>query len=215
MNSRKHSRATALRFGFAALAGAALLAVAGCTNAQLTDVYQDPDFRGPGLRSVLVVSQRKDDVQRRLWEDEVTGALRQQGVLAISSYTVYPNGMPSQNDLSAAVAEQHLDGAVIIRPLKASAETHWMPGWTSIRPVDAYNPWSGRDVIVYRDRYHPGYHYIDRVVRQQVTVWTSGKDGRMIWAGTVEVENPGNADQFRHDLASSVAPQLRKFGVLA
>jgi|SRR5215831_4503047 len=195
------------------LAAGALLAVTGCTNAQLTDVYQDPSFQGPPLRSVLVISQNTDDVQRRLWEDEINFAMRDQGVIAISSYTVYPNGVPSQNELEQAVIDQHLDGALIVKPLQPTQETHYVPGWDSIHPVEYYNPWSGRSAVVYRDHWHPGYAYSDRVMRDQVTVWTGGKDGKMIWAGTVEVENPGSRDQLRHDLASRVAPELRKWGV--
>ena len=197
-----------------ALGAGVLLAVAGCTSAQLSDVYEDPSFQGPPLRSVLVVSQHKDDVQRRLWEDEINFALRDQGVIAISSYTVDPKSIPSQDDLETMVAEQHLDGALIVKPLQPGQETHFVPGWTSVHPVDYYNPWSGRTVIAYRDRYHPGYVYSDRVLRQQVTVWSAGNGAKMIWAGTVEVENPDSRDQLRHDLATRVAPELRKYGVM-
>jgi len=213
----KPNRAVVTRSGRAAgiaLAAGALLAVMGCTNAQLTDVYEDPGFQGPPLRSVLVVSLHKDDVQRRLWEDEINNAMRAQGVLAISSYTVYPNGVPNQDELISGVTDQHLEGALIVKPLTPTLETHYVPGWTSVHPVDYYNPWSGRSAIVYRDRYHPGYEYSDRVLRQQVTVWTGGKDGKMIWAGTVDVDNPASRDQLRHDLASRVAPELRKYGVM-
>ena len=197
-----------------ALGAGVLLAVAGCTNAQLTDVYEDPSFQGPPLRSVLVVSQHKDDVQRRLWEDEINFALRDQGVIAISSYTVDPKSIPSQDDLETMIADQHLDGALIVKPLQPGQETHFVPGWTSVHPVDYYNPWTGRSVVGFRDRYHPGYAYSDRVLRQQVTVWNAGKDAKMIWAGTVEVENPDSRDQLRHDLATRVAPELRKYGVM-
>ncbi len=195
------------------IAGLALLA-AGCTDARVTNVWSDPSRGSVTARSLLVVSQRKDATQRRLWEDAVREQLLRSGVNAVASYSLFPDGVPGQKALGQAIEDQHLDAAIVLKPLTATQETSWVPGWRSVQPREYYNPWSGRDRIVYTSRWHPGYSVTDRTLREQVTVWTPDDGGRMIWAATVESTNPGSQDAFRHDIAGGVVPGLKKARVI-
>ena len=198
------------------IAGLALgtVAMAGCTNARLVGVWSDPDYNDAPARSMLVVSQRKDPVDRRLWEDEVRASLQKSGVDAVASYTLFPDGVPSQQALQQALEDRNLDAALVLKPLRATRETRWVPGWNTIAPREYYNPWNGRSAIVYTRRRSPGYRVTDRTLREQVTVWTASDGGQMVWAATVEADNPGSADNLRRDIGAGVVPGLRKAGVI-
>ncbi|MCC6349087.1 MAG: hypothetical protein IT347_05795 [Candidatus Eisenbacteria bacterium] len=196
------------------VAGFGLLA-AGCTNARVVGVWSDPNRPAGPAGSFLVVSQRKDAVQRRQWEDDVQAQLARSGLRAVSSYTLFPDGVPSQQALDDAMTSQHFDAAIVLKPLKATRDTRWVPGWRSVEPVNYYNPWTGYDRIVYRGRWHPGYAETDHTLREQVTVWDAAAGGRMVWAATVESTNPSSASDLRQSIGRGIVPGLRKAGVIA
>ena len=59
-----------------------------------------------------------------------------------------------------------------------------------------------------------GYRVVDRIARQQVTIWAAGEDPRMVWAATVESENPSSRDALRRDVAQGLVPALVHGGIL-
>lgn len=203
------------RWGALLVAALGSAAIAGCTDAQLVNVWSDPDWSARPLRSVLVVSQDRDPVARRLWEDTVRRKLEDQGVDAVASYTLFPDAAPGRAHLSGAMGDHDLDGALTIRRLRGTAETRWVPGWREISPRAYYDPWGGRDVIVYRGHWHPGYRVVDRIAREQLTVWTAEGDARMVWAGTIEIANPGSEEAEARSLAGGMVPGMRRAGLIA
>ena len=211
MNPGRWSRTALAWLG---IAGFGVL-VAGCTDARVVGVWSDPNRPAGTAHSFLVVSQRKDPVQRRLWEDDLQAQLERSGLRAVSSYTLFPGGVPSQKALDEALGNQQLDAAIVLKPLRATKDTYWVPGWKSVVPVDYYNPWNGRDRIVYRGRWHHGYVATDRTLREQVTVWDAAAGGRMVYAATVESTNPTSADALRQSIGRGIVPGLRKAGVIA
>jgi hypothetical protein len=206
------------RAGRGALTGAALAVTAavlgGCATAQLTNVWQDPDFSGARMKTVLVASQRRDATNRRLWEDAMRAELEKDGVRVALSYDQYPDAPATQAQIRTALESGDVQGVVIERPLVSTTETRYVPGWSSIEPREYYNPWSNRGVVVYRERYHRGYHVVDRTAREQITVWSGDDPPKMVWAGTIEIENPSSSQDVRHDLSKALAPGLKKAGLI-
>ena len=166
------------------------------------------------FHSIVVVFQDRDDIRRRLWEDGVSTELGTHGVEATASYHDDGDAPPSRNRLQRLLREGGLDGAVLVRPLPAERESHWVPGWTSEEAHSRYDPWRNREVVVVRPRVHPGYRVVDSIARAQVTVWAGGDDPRMVWAATVETENPATSEQLRGDVASGLVPALTRAGLL-
>jgi len=206
---RRNTQASGkVAWALGAVAAAAMLA-GGCTNAQLVNVWRDPDFGNGAFRSVLVVSQRSDPTERRLWEDAVRQQLGQHGIEAVASYTLYPETAPTRAQLGSALQTGGLDGALIFKSLAPSEQTYWVPGYSTLEPRAYYDPW-GRPLTVVRERYHRGYPVTDRYARVQITAWSAENGGTMVWAGTAEILNPSSSDDVRHDLANAVVPEMRK-----
>ncbi|HUK64828.1 MAG TPA: hypothetical protein VLV15_15915 [Dongiaceae bacterium] len=206
-------RAVPMRHPSIAALTLATLALAGCNDAQLVNVWRDPDFHGP-LKRLLVIAQRRDPTERRLWEDAIADQMMKDDVQAIASYHIYPDEPPGKHAMARAMEDSSIDGALIVRALAPTRETRWVSGWNSVEPRTYYDPWGRGDVIVYRGVHHPGHREVDRIARQQVTVWSAQDDGRMVWAATVEVENPDSRDEMRARFAKGVVPGLKKQGVL-
>jgi len=206
-----------VRLALLAGAVATLAAVAGCTQARVTNVWRDPDYDTAGLRSLLVVSQEGADVDRRLWEDAIGQGLAAHGIEAVASYRTGDDVAGTKAAMARALADGRLDGALVLRPLRGETESHWVPGATTFEPHTRYDPWGRRPpVTVWRPRHEPGYREVDHIERVQATLWTTAAGGepRMVWAATVESTNPSSADELRRDVTSGVFPALERAGVL-
>jgi hypothetical protein len=198
----------------AGVAAVLVLAIAGCTNATLVNVWRDPSFSGKRIHSIMVVSRAQDPTARRLWEDAIRSRMMKDGVDVVASYEMFADAAPSKAALQKAVEDRGLDAALILKPLPPAASTQWVPGWTSTEARTFYDPWDRRNEVVFRDRFHRGYHYTEQFDRQQVTLWTAGDDSRMVWAGTVMVPSRGAGELAANDIAKGVVPAMKKDGLL-
>ena len=195
-----------------ALGVVGVLAIAGCNDAQVTNVWQDRSFRGE-IHSVMVVSQDRDPASRRIWEDALCNQMSKDGVEAYSSYQLFPESSPNRDEMVSALHDHGYDAAIILDPMRGEVQRRWVPGYTTTEPFIYYNPWRNRDVVVYRERYHRGYPVTESYDRQQVTLWTPQGDGQMVWAGTVLVPS-GDQQRVSDRLADGVVPEMKKAGLI-
>jgi len=194
-------------------ASVAAVALSGC-NAVLTDVWQDTEYQGPGLHRVLVVADRNEQVGRRLWEDQLQGALADRHIDAVPSYRVTSASPSDSAAVWDAVAENGFDGAIVVQQLPTETSTTWVPGQITEEPVTWYNRRWNRYTTVYRTVHHPGYPVRDRVFRERILVWSKFDGPRLIWAATAEVTDPNSASEIRQSVAHGLVPELVRSRVL-
>jgi hypothetical protein len=206
------AKQSVLRFAIPIALAIGALAIAGCNDAQVTNVWQDRSFKG-GIRGVMVVSRDRDPASRRIWEDALRSQIMKDGVEAHASYEWFPESAPSRSEMTAALTDQKLDAALILKPMPGALETSWVPGYTTTEPNIYYNPWANRQAVVYHDRRHPGYRVSEEYERQQVTMWTADGGGHMVWAGTVLIP-AGSDQQVSNELATGVVPEMKKAGLI-
>lgn len=204
---------TPLRFAALALAAAAVLALAGCTDARVVDTWHASDDPG-AARSWLVVSRAKDAMKRRQVEDAVVAQMRRSNADARASYTLFPDGVPGTSALGRTLERENLDAALVVDPVATSVESRWVPGYRVSEPREYYNPWRQRSGIVWRDRWVPGWRERDRVAHVQVSVWRGGDDARLVYGCTVESLNPASNGDLAKDLAQALVPGLHREGLL-
>lgn len=191
-----------------------IAALAGCTNTNLVDVWKDPSAVPTPMHSMLVIAAQRNATERRLWEDAIVAQLRDNGVEAVPSYSIAPDQAPSQSEMASILHDRDLDGSLIITPLVASRETHWVPGFTTVEPRVYYNPWTRTNTIVDRAVHRRGYRVVDHYAREQITLWSPDDGGRMVLAGTTETLNPTSGDDLRQDLARAIVPGMEKEGFI-
>ena len=102
--------------------------LAGCAASQLGNMWRDESFKTTGLKSVLVIAMRVDQVRRRLWEDSFSSGLGAYGTKATPSYKLWANAVPDTQQVIEAVRRDGYDGVLVnMRP----PDTHldlWVPG---------------------------------------------------------------------------------------
>src|SRR5688572_3784896 len=147
-------RSTWLALTLARLGAAA---VGGCaSNSGLVNMWRDPSYNGPPMRSMLVVAIRRDAGYRRILEDGFVKELAENGVDATPSYRLFPNAPPDTLEIVDAVSRRDYDGVLFVRRLPPQTTTSYVPGYVSTQPVSRISPWSGRYRTYWVDVMHPG-----------------------------------------------------------
>jgi hypothetical protein len=206
-----------LRSSFFAIAIAAMGAAAlgGCaSNAGLVNMWRDPTYSDPPMRSMLVVALRRTASFRRTLEDGFVRELAKRGVDAAPSYQLFPNSPPDTSEIEQAVARRGYDGVLMITRLGAQTSERYVPGYVTTEPVTRVSPWTGRYRTYWVDVMHPGYVEQDVTVRHEIELWDMRHDGRMVWTAVGEVVNPSSPSEVNHDIATNVVPELEKQGFI-
>ena len=200
---------------FLLLAGFLAVLGAGCGSShQLMNMWKDPEYPRRPLTKVLVVTMKRDDAVRRLWEDDFVQALQDKGISAEPSYRLFANAYPDTQQIARAVRERGYDGVIVTRRLPNRTQTEYVPGYVQQQPVTVYNPWLNVFYSDYVDVWEPGYTETSQVVRHKTDVWSTGPEGRLVWTGTSEVIDPASSAQVSGYIAGMVVPELEKKHVI-
>jgi hypothetical protein len=192
---------------------AALALTAGCAaNTGLSNMWRDPEFNGPPLRNVVVVAIRRNNVQRRLWEDGFAEQFDRYGVRATPSYRLFPEQVPDTSQLLGAIADRGFDGVLITRRAGSSTEDRYVPGYVTTRPVTYRSPWTGWYHTAWTNVYEPGYVETDRLVYNDVELWDLRDTGDIVWAGTTHTLNPSSSAEVNDEISKVILPELARQG---
>jgi hypothetical protein len=200
------------------LAGCAAAAIlGGCSGSgtQLVNMWRDPTASATPLHRVLVVAVRNDPVKRRIWEDGFVAGLAKHGVEATPSYQLFPNAVPDTDAVVGAVREHNFDGVLVTHRLPTTTQQTYVPGYSRLEPVWVRSRWYGTYHAYWQEVHEPGYVETDQVVRNQVDVWNTADDGRLIWSGTTESINPGSSAEVNSAITKLIVPELLAQGVIA
>ena len=189
--------------------------LAGCAASQLGNMWRDESFKTTGLKSVLVIAMRVDQVRRRLWEDSFSSGLGAYGTKATPSYKLWANAVPDTQQVIEAVRRDGYDGVLVnMRP----PDTHldlWVPGYTKRESVTQQNPFTGAYYTYWKDVEVPGRTETQRVANFQTDVWTTIEGGRLVWSGRSQTTDGVDVNVIRTQTDKLVLPELAKSGVLA
>lgn len=187
----------------------------GCASPHLTNMWRDPEFKGPSMTNMLIIAANKSPVNRRIWEDEIVAKLSAQGVASTPSYRLYSDSIPDPDQVRVAVREKKIDGVLLIKRLPTEISTNYIPGPVKSEQVSEYDQRTQTYLTVYRDVQQPGYTDTNRVVRHEVVVFTTeGEAGHLVWAGTGEMINPGSREAVRNEITALVIPELGRQGII-
>src|SRR5262245_43601683 len=154
------------------VATAALLLLPGCAT-PFTDTWMDPAWKGPPLRSVLVVGETRTEVGRRAYEDAMCERLARIGVRCEPSYRMI--AVLGQDEVARSVASGGEDGLILARLVGVEQREQLVSTPMSGGHV-GWRTWSGF--------YSQTTVRINQVARIETQVWSVAGEGSMIWAGT-------------------------------
>ena len=99
--------------------------------------------------------------------------------------------------------------------LPTTTQQTYVPGYSRLEPVWVRSRWYGTYHAYWQEVHEPGYVETDQVVRNQVDVWNTADDGRLIWSGTTESINPGSTAEVNSAITKLIVPELLAQGVIA
>jgi hypothetical protein len=186
----------------------------GCSFTNLTNMWKDPNFKNSPMTNMLIVAAKKDPVNRRIWEDEIVAQLVAHGVTPTPSYHLFENAIPDSGQVSAVVQERKYDGIFFIRRLPTEISTTYVPGYIKKEEITRYNKRTNTYSTFYRDVQEPGYTDTSKIVRHEVSIFTTQEGGRLVWAGTGELINPGSREEVRSEITKVIIPELVRQGII-
>ncbi|MEH6559408.1 MAG: hypothetical protein V7459_13460 [Oceanicoccus sp.] len=191
---------------------ALILCLAACgTTATIGDSWVKPDFKDKDLNGVLVVAVSHDETMRTEFEQAYTKALQEQGINAVSSYTLAAGATKKEDVIAAANAAQ-LDTILVTR----YAGTFEQPVFYQGRSYYARTPAYGGG---YHGRFGGYYTQITKVYSQP-DVWMNNKYVTLVsdlyevatedhlWQASSSSLNPENMDKLRDAFITSFVKQM-------
>jgi hypothetical protein len=206
--SRKLSVVTGAAF---VLGLAAALVGCGTKQISLSNMWRDPAYTQGPMQKLMVIAIKRDPIRRRLWEDQFAADMAKRGVTVTPSYRLFPDAVPDTLQVVDTVREHKFDGVMTVRNVGTSTVTSHVPGYVTTEPVSTYNyHWPHGYYTYYREVYQPGYTEVQDVARHEIHLWTTTEGGRIVWAGTGQVIDPGSVEDVQEEIADLVIPELEK-----
>jgi len=184
-----------------AAAALCLLVAAACSLTNLNAVWKDPQYQGGKLKNVLVVGGSKNQVVRRIFEDEFTARFKSRGINAIPSYTIFPSEKTLDKDtIESKSRELGIDSMLVasVVDTKTKQELRPVPSNYYYRDIYFYD-WPHPYSPFYSGSF-PGRFYYDRMYYSEyevVNIETSIYDtqtGKMIWSALSDTVVGGSAE---------------------
>jgi len=191
--------------------GFVLIQISGCASSStLVDIWHDSTWHpASALGKMLVIDVRKDAGKRRIWEDAFAEELIKHGVVAVTSYSLFPNTLPDTNQVLTAVQTNGFDGVVVIHKLPTETQKHYVQGYTSYDQNLSYiSYWPRYYGTYYVEIDHPGYVDSQKVAIRTIDVSTTGNNGRVIWSATSRTPDPASVIDVQRDIVDMVATEL-------
>ncbi len=182
----------------------------GCSSARLADTWRDPVYREPPMKKILVVAAKKNNVDRRIWEDILAEEISDHGVSTIPSYRLFADAIPDTQRLSETIRQEQFDGVLVIHKLPAGRSARVAPGYYQTVPVARYNYFTDSYDVVYQEVYRPGYVESTQIVRHEVMLYSTGENGHMVWGAIGELIDPSSRKAVRQEITKLIIPALAK-----
>ncbi len=203
-----------MKFITAAVLFCLMILIESCSSSTLVEVWSDPSYHESPLKKILVISIRRDPVQRRIWEDAFVGDLSKHGVEATPSYHLFPDALPDTNQVVETVQKNGFDGILATSLLLAETKTRYVQGYVTTEKLSRYNNFRKRYESYYHDVLHPGY--VDSLIikRSSIDVWALRNDDRMIWSATSNSPEMNTVQAIQSDIAELVITRLAQNGII-
>src|SRR5271163_4125728 len=211
------SRASALIWAltFCALA---ILPAANAAAAKLIVSWKNPVYSGPKPHRILVLGMSGNPEVRADFEDDLSAAIKADGLEAIPGNTIFfrpHSGELDRQYLEGQIRDFKIDAVLVSRLVKVDKTITNVPGHSYAVPYAYYRSFYGYYGAVYQQVYTPDYLREDTTVRIETGLYSATPpDEDLVWIGYSDAFNPKNADKLIKDEVKLVVQALEKEGIL-
>ena len=205
---------------------AAGLLAAACSATVLSGSWSDPAYSGGPVRKVMVIGVTENDLARRMFEDEFTRQLKERGVAAWSSYTLFSYAqLKDRQAVETKAREQGVDKVLVTRLVNKRTEDVTSPGYVrgsswergDYRPYDRntnrYRNWYSDYTTSYDVVYQPATTYQVEVATIESNLYALDGE-KLVWSAVLETELGGNRDKLVKSFVDVVVKDLQAKGLL-
>ncbi len=197
------------------LAAAALFT--GCAATEVTSVWKDPDYQGKP-KKILVYTVLKNQMQRRIFEDEFVAHLKYRGVNAVPGYTVVPGAELAKIEvLQEKLKSQGFDALLLTQVTGTKTELVQVPGTVNYQPMYTpmyqpapyYRSYPGYYNAGYNAMYTPSYTVEDLYVMTETSLFDVVSE-KLIWSAAAATRIGGKDQKMIKDYVAMMMDAIRK-----
>jgi hypothetical protein len=207
----------------------ALFVLVGCSSTQLAGTWTDPEYKGGSVAKVFVVGVAKDDLSRRLFEDEFVARLAAMGSAGIASYQYFSEDELRNNrdQVVAKIRELGANSVLVARSVGKRIESVVTPGRTygsTTRDYDRYRYDNYRPSDINRRGWNDYYNNSFDIVHQPATVTEVQVvtvesnlytlDEKLIWSAQTETMVDKPVGELIKEFVEAVSKDLGSSGLL-
>ena len=192
------------------------LFLVACSSTKMVTEWHEKDYQDGQLNRFLVIGAINSDLYRRAYEDAMVEKFQENGIEAVSSYTLMATleEYDDEEKLKKAVSATRADGVIVARLIDFDESEQYIPPSYDVSPSLAMGMGRG-----YYNSYHMGVHASYRPGYTQTTTKIrigseafSADDEKLIWAVETESFNPNTYQSVINKLADITMSSLRKNG---
>jgi hypothetical protein len=196
----------------------AILPVANGAAAKLLVSWKNPVYSGSKPQRVLVIGMSGNPEIRADFEDDLSAAIKGDGLEAIPGNTIFfrpHSGELDRDYLEGQIRDFKIDTVLVSRLVKVDKTITNIPGQSYAVPYAYYRSFYGYYGTIYRQVYTPDYLREDTAVRVETNLYAATPgSGDLIWTGTSDSFNPKSAQKVIDGLVKLVVKELKKQGIL-
>jgi len=185
------------------------LALAGCLGRTTIDpamTWRDPAAASSHFNRVIAVFVTTDTALRRLTEDRFVAGIPG----AVASYKVIPDSeITSSSRVRARIAEQNVDGAIIIRMVAVELIPNMPLDIPYASPYELWGSWSPSWALAYDPQYTPA----TRTVSVEAGVY-SVTGNRLVWAGHSPTVSPTSLNDVIDKVVDGMVAAMKRESLL-
>jgi hypothetical protein len=169
-------------------------------------LLDQPDYKGPPLKKLLVVGVSNQPALRRNFEDEFVKDLKAVGVDAVASYSFIPEGgRAEETRVKQALKDAGADGVLITRMVRVDVNTQVTPAYPPMMGMGYYGGYAGA---------YGGFYDPPMVTQTDTLVVETNLYGvdesHLLWSGTTQTFAPTNLQQEMPGFAKIIIGELQK-----
>jgi hypothetical protein len=196
---------------------AAILPVANAA-AKLIVSWKNPAYSGPKPHRVLVIGMSGNPEIRADFEDDLSAAIKGDGLEAIPGNTIFfrpHSGELDRDYLEGQIRDFKIDAVLVSRLVKVDITITNIPGHSYTVPYAYYRSFYGYYGTVYQQVYSPGYLREDTAVRVETNFYSATPPNEeLIWTATSDSFNPKSAQKAIDGIVKLIVKDLKKQAIL-
>jgi len=192
---------------------AAVALFTGCAATEVTSVWKDPAYQGRAQK-ILVYTVLKNQMQRRIFEDEFVAHLKYRGVNAVPGYTVVPGAELAKIEvLQEKLKSQGFDALLLTQVTGTKTELVQVPGTVNYQPMyqpaPYYRSYPGYYNAGYNAMYTPSYTVEDFYVMTETSLFDVVSE-KLIWSAAAATRIGGKDQKMIKDYVAMMMDAIRK-----